>query len=437
MLNATHDPSLRSWVSSAQNPAGDFPIQNLPHAVFRRRAGEEGFRGGVAIGDQILDLSAACDRGAFSMSCSPIARAAGASALNGLMALGPAAWHQLRLELSRVLSEGANAASSLADCLVAQAEAEYALPVHIGDYTDFFTSWNHMINAGRIFLPDAPPLANFRHMPIGYHGRASTVAISGTPCVRPRGQTRPADANSPPGFAPCRMLDYEMELGILVGSGNRAGQPIPLSQAQDHLFGMVLLNDWSARDIQAWEAMPLGPFLAKNFLTSISPWVVTFEALEPYRCALPRCKEDPPALDYLDAGSDAKAGYDIQLEVRLQTLAAGQRSMLLSRSSYRRAYWGPAQLLAHHSSNGCQLRPGDLLGTGTQSGPGAAEQGCLLELTEGGRRPLRLENGEQRTYLQDGDSVSLHAWCEGHGLPRLGFGECRGMVLAAAGSWWK
>lgn len=281
-----------------------------------------------------------------------------------------------------------------------------------------------------MFLPDAPPLPNFKWLPIGYHGRASTVVVSGTPCRRPQGQTRPPGAAAP-SFGPSRRLDYEMELGLFIGPGSPGGRAMALHEAEDQVFGMVLLNDWSARDIQGWESMPLGPFLAKNFLTSIAPWIVTTEALAPYRCALPRTSEDPPPLSYLDPGAGPHASIDIELEVQLHTAASGDRAMRLSRSNYRHAYWAPAQLVAHHSSNGCRLRPGDLMGTGTQSGPGPGEQGCLLELTRGGRDPLVLPDGEQRSYLEDGDTVVLRAWCERPGAARIGFGECRGTVLPA------
>lgn len=428
MLNPTHDPALRSWVDSTQAAACDFPIQNLPHGVFRRRGSTEDFRGGVAIGEHILDLSQAAAAGVFAAEARAAARAAGASTLNDFMAMGAAAWRLLRSELSRVLRAGAPEAAQLAACLVPQSQAELAVPARIGDYTDFFTSYDHMVNAGRVFLPDAPPLPNFKWLPIGYHGRASTVVVSGTPCRRPPGQTRPPGAAAP-SFGPSRRLDYEMELGLFIGPGNLDGRAMALREAEDQVFGMVLLNDWSARDIQGWESMPLGPFLAKNFLTSISPWIVTAEALAPYRCALPRMADDPPALPYLDPGDGARPSIDIELEVELHTAASGDRAMRLSRCSYRHAYWAPAQLVAHHSSNGCRLRPGDLMGTGTQSGPGPGEQGCLLELTRGGRDPLVLPDGEQRSYLEDGDTVVLRAWCERPGAARIGFGECRGTVL--------
>ena len=420
MLNSTHDPSLRSWVDSAQAAGCDFPIQNLPHGVFRRRGSTEDFRGGVAIGEEILDLAQAAAKGVFRDVALAAAQAASAGSLNDFMALGASAW--------RLLRAGAPEAAQLATCLVPQALAEYAVPARIGNYTDFFTSYDHMVNAGRVFLPDAPPLPNFKWLPLGYHGRASTVVTSGTPCHRPHGQTRASGAAAPM-FGPCKRLDYEMELGIFIGPGNADGRAMALCEAEDQVFGMVLLNDWSARDIQGWESMPLGPFLAKNFLTSISPWIVTTEALVPYRCALQRTSDDPPPLSYLDPDAGARPSIDIELEVQLHTAASGERAMRLSRSNYRHAYWAPAQLVAHHCSNGCRLRPGDLMGTGTQSGPGPGEQGCLLELTRGGRNPLVLPDGQQRSYLEDGDTVVLRAWCERPGAARIGFGECRGTVM--------
>ncbi|MEO6276458.1 fumarylacetoacetase [Roseateles sp.] len=430
LLNATHDPALRSWVQSAQNPGCDFPIQNLPHGVFRRRGQDERFRGGVAIGSQILDLAAASETGAFSPALAAVMQAAQAPTLNGLMAMGPPAWRQLRGELSRVLRAGAAEQGQLASCLVAQADAEFALPASVGDYTDFFTSWHHMLNAGRIFQPDAPPLPNFRWLPIAYHGRSSTVDVSGAPVGRPHGQTR-LPGNSAPSFGPTQRLDYEFELAAWIGPGNARGSRIAVDEAEAHVFGFSILNDWSARDVQAWEAMPLGPFLAKNFLTSVSPWIVTLEALAPYRCPLPRTADDPPTLPHLQSTQPAELqGLDIQLQASLLTARGGAEEFPLSRSSFGHCYWSVAQMVAHHTEGGCALRPGDLLGTGTQSGPGDSELGCLLELTRGGQRPVLLANGEQRLYLEDGDTVCLRAWCERSGSARIGFGDCRGTVIS-------
>ncbi len=424
--NETHQPGLRSWVASAQQPGTDFPLQNLPHGIFRRRGSTEAWRGGVAIGDAILDMAAACAQGLFSGLAAEAAQAASASTLNGLMALGPAAWSALRLAVSRLLREDASEAIRLQLCLVAQAQAEYAVPARIGDYSDFFTSQYHALNAGRIFQPDNALLANFKWLPIGYHGRASTVAISGTGVLRPQGQTRAPGCA--PTFGPTHKLDYEVELGLFVGPGNPQGGPIPLAEAEQHAFGLCLLNDWSARDVQAWESMPLGPFMAKNFLTSVSPWVVTLEALAPFRLPMPRAADDPTALPYLQ--SSAPLALDIQLEAWL-TPAGSPDATRLSRTSYRHAYWGLAHMLAQHTSNGCALQPGDLLGTGTQSGPEPGEAGCLLELTQGGRTPLALPHGQVRSYLQDGDSVRLRGWCERPGHTRIGFGDCFGTVLPA------
>jgi fumarylacetoacetase len=432
MINQTHGSSLTSWVESANGPATDFPIQNLPHGVFRRRGSAEGFRGGVAIGEMILDMRAACAAGAFHGECAAAAEAAGRETLNGLMAMGPPAWSALRARLSQVLREGAAQEAMLRSCLVAQAEAEYAVPAQIGDYTDFFTSWHHMVNAGRIFQPDRPELPNFKWQPLAYHGRSSSVAISGTDVRRPQGQWRAPGGAEPPVFAPTERLDYEMELGFYVGMGNPLAQPIPIDRAESHIFGVCLLNDWSARDVQAWESLPLGPFLAKNFTTTVSPWVVTLEALAPYRSALTRGPADPLSLPHLRLPhGHAPPAFDIELSVGLRTQRSGGRAFQLSRSNFRHCYWALAQMLAHHAEGGCNLRPGDLMGTGTQSGPGEQEQGCLLELSQGGRVPVQLESGESRCFLEDGDTVVMQGWCERKGFARIGFGECSGTVLPA------
>jgi len=431
MLNETHDPSLTSWITSANRPDSDFPIQNLPHGVFRKRGSSEPFRGGVAIGDQILDMARASALGAFTGAAAEAARAAGASTLNGLMALGPAPWSALRLALSRALREGAVDAERLRGCLLPQADAEFEVPALIGDFTDFLTSFDHMMNAGRIFQPANPMLPNFRWLPIAYHARSSSVEVSGANFPRPLGQSRAPGAEVP-SFGPSRRLDYELELGAFVGPGNARGTAIPVNQAEGHLFGVVLLNDWSARDVQAWEALPLGPFMGKNFLTTISPWIVTLEALAPFRTTLPRSAEDPEELPYLRLNPDrVNAAFDIQLEVLLQTTKSGHEAMPITQRSARHFYWSLAQMVAHHTSNGCNLRPGDLLGTGTQSGPNDDEKGCLLELSHGGQKPITLPNGEQRAFLEDGDTVVMRGWCERAGHARIGFGECRGTVLPA------
>jgi fumarylacetoacetase len=430
MLNETHDPRLMSWVSSANARDTDFPLQNLPHAVFRRRDSGEAWRGGVAIGDRIVDMAAASSLGLFDGAAAQGAHLAGAAQLNGLMALGPVAWRALRLALSRALREGSPSHARMQACLVPQAEAEYAVPAQIGDFTDFLTSYDHMMNAGRIFQPANPLLPNFHWMPIAYHARSSSIEVSGANFPRPLGQAR-APGAAAPSFGPSRRLDYELEIGAFIGPGNARGTPIPLAEAEDHLFGIVLLNDWSARDVQAWEALPLGPFMGKNFLTTISPWIVTLEALAPFRTTLPRTRDDAEELPYLrHAPAQANAAFDIQLEVWLQT-ARSAAPMKLTRRSARHFHWSLAQMVAHHTENGCNLRAGDLLGSGTQSGPRDDEKGCLLELSHGGQRPITLPNGEQRAFLEDGDSVVMRGWCERDGHARIGFGECRGTVLPA------
>ena len=428
-LNSTHDPALRSWVESANTGRSDFPVQNLPHGVFKPRAGGPG-RGGVAIGDQVLDMAAATALGVFAPAAQAAAVAAGGATLNGLMALGQPAWRALRSELSRLLQQGAPEAARLRACLLPQDQVQMQLPATIGDYTDFFTSFHHMMNTARIMLPDAPPLPHFKWLPIAYHGRASSVLVSGTDVRRPWGQTRPAAADGSPLFQPCRRLDYELELGFWVGPGNALGTPIGIDQAESHIFGVSLFNDWSARDVQGWEMAPLGPFLAKNFASSVSPWIVTLDALAPFRCALARSADDPPTLHNLNP-ADPLPSFDLQLEAWLTTPGSAGQAMRLSRSSLRHGYWSLGQMLTHHTEGGCNLRPGDLLGTGTQSGPGPGEQGCLLELSQGGRQPVALPNGEQRSFLEDGDTLVLRGWGEAAGAVRIGLGECRGTVLPA------
>ncbi len=434
LLNETHDPALRSWVATAQATGADFPIQNLPFAIFRRAGRNEAWRGGVAIGDQVLDLAAVAASSVFTGLAAQAVQAAAQDKLNALMALGAPAWSALRLALSRALREGAPEQAALQAALVPQAEAEYDVPARIGDYTDFYTSVHHATNIGKQFRPDNPLLPNYKWVPIGYHGRASSIGVSGQRFARPQGQTMPPGA-SQPLFGPCKRLDIELELGIFVGSGNPLGEPVPMGQAEDHVFGICLLNDWSARDIQAWEYQPLGPFLSKNFATTISPWIVTLEALAPYRVAFTRPEGDPQPLPYLDGDANREQGaFDIQLEVGLQTprlREAAQAAAVICRTSYRHAYWTVAQMLTHHTVNGCNLQPGDLFGSGTLSGPTLDQAGALIELTQGGKNPVQLPNGEQRVYLEDGDAVVLRGWCEKPGAARIGFGECVGTVLPA------
>jgi fumarylacetoacetase len=433
-LNETHDPLLRSWLVSANAPKGDFPIQNLPFGVFRRKDSGEEFRGGVAIGDQVLDLAAAHTAGVFDGPAAKAAMACCLPALNEFMAMDAPAWSALRLSLSRALRAGSPLEPKLRACLVPQAEAEYAVPAAIGDFTDFYASVHHATAVGALFRPDQPLLPNYKWLPIAYHGRSSSIGVSGEKFHRPRGQLKPQEAMSP-SLAPSARLDYELELGIFIGVGNSQGVPIDLAAAEGHVFGLVLLNDWSARDIQAWEYQPLGPFLAKNFATTISPWIVTLEALAPFRTAWTRPAEDPQPLPHLEPGDGrTRAAFDVRLETWLETATMRETRAapaLLANTSFRLAYWTIGQLVAHHTSNGCNLRPGDLLGTGTQSGPEPEEAGSLLELSRGGKKPVKLPNGEKRTFLEDGDAVILRAHCEREGFARIGFGECRGEVLPA------
>ena len=433
-LNETHAPTLKSFVSSANDGISDFPIQNLPFAVFRRAGSDQPFRGGVAIGDQIVDLARLHRARLLSGVAAAACEAASATTLNALMAHGNAASTALRLALSRLLRAGSAHEAEMLACLVAQSDAEYALPAHIGDYTDFYTSVYHATNIGRQFRPDNPLLPNYKWVPIGYHGRASSIVISGQSFPRPAGQLMPPGAQSPT-LAPCKRMDYELEMGIFVGSGNALGARIGIDDAESHVFGLCLLNDWSARDIQGWEYQPLGPFLSKNFASTISPWIVTLEALAPYRQRFTRANDDPQPLPYLDSAALRSEGaFDIQLEVLIETaLMREQRSAphRICLTSYRHAYWTISQLVAHHTVNGCNLQPGDLLGTGTLSGPTESEAGALIELTHGGKLPITLPNGESRAFLADGDSITLRAHCEKPGAPRVGFGACTGTVLPA------
>jgi fumarylacetoacetase len=426
-VDHTHDPSLRSWVESADGHQ-DFPIQNLPFGVFRRRDTEEVGRVGVAIGDMILDIAACQAERRFTGVAATAAAACAGPTLNALMALGAGP----RAELRRRVSELLSADSADEGLLVPQRDAELLLPARIGDYTDFYASVQHATNVGSMFRPDNSLLPNYKWVPIGYHGRASSIVLSGTPVCRPAGQSRPPDAPAP-SFGPSRSLDYEMELGVFVAVGNVLGEPVPIGRAEDRIFGFCLVNDWSARDIQAWEYQPLGPFLAKNFATTISPWVVTLEALEPFRAPAPaRPPGDPAPLPYLDSRRNTEAGaIAVTVEVYLSSARmreAGLPPERLSRGSVADLYWTPAQLVAHHTSNGCDLRPGDLLATGTISGPTKESRGCLLELTWRGAEPLTLPTGESRKFLEDGDEVIMRGYCEREGAIRIGFGDCRGTV---------
>jgi fumarylacetoacetase len=433
-LDETHDPRARSWVGSANQIDCDFPIQNLPFAEFRRKDSAEEFRGGVAIGDQIVDLAALAKLGVFQTQAAQGLRAGGLSSLNSLMQLGPGVSSAVRRALFEGLLEGSRLQAALQSCLVAQREAQYALPARIGDYTDFYTSIHHATAVGRMMRPDNPLLPNYQWIPIGYHGRSSSIGVSGQTFRRPRGQRLPPGA-AHPIVTPSQRLDYELELGVFVGSGNSPGAPIPIADAEEHIFGMCLLNDWSARDLQAWEYQPLGPFLAKNFATTISPWIVTLQALAPFRVPFGRPEGAPPPLPYLSSSWNRDSGaIDIRLDALIQSAAMRDRHEpphRLSSTTFRHAYWTIAQLIAHHTINGCDLRAGDLLGTGTQSGPTPEEAGSLLELSAGGSQPIQIGPDEHRTFLEDGDSVIFRGWCEKPGAVRIGFGDAQGRVLPA------
>jgi len=437
--NETHDPKLKSWVDAANDGKSDFPLQNLPFGVFRRAGKNDDFRGGVAIGDQILDLSAAVRANIFSGDAAEAAAMASGTTLNELMGADPGLASSLRLALSRVLREGSAQEGRARACLVPMKDAEMGIPATIGDFTDFFSSVFHATNTGGMFRPDNPLLPNYKHVPIAYHGRASSIRVgtSNTPQAFPRpvGQTKPADAPGPL-FGPSKRLDYELEIGLWIGRGNPLGSRIGIAEAESHVFGVNLLNDWSARDIQGWEYQPLGPFLAKNFATTISPWIVTLEALAPYRtAAFARPEGDPQPMAYLDSERNrTMGGLDLQLEVLLLTpkmRAAGVAPARLSASNFRDSYWTIAQFVAHHTVGGCNLQSGDLLGSGTQSGPTKDQYGSMLELSWGGKNPVELPNGEKRTFLEDGDTLILKGACERAGFARIGFGDAAGTVLPA------
>lgn len=434
-IDATHDPALRSWVESANEDDSDFPIQNLPFGRFRRAGSSQAWRIGVAIGDQVLDLRAAREHAPWPADVAATLAPLAAGDLNTFMAAGSAARRALRTALSQALAHGSAQQQALAPCLLPQSAIELTVPCAIGDYTDFYTGIHHATTVGRLFRPDNPLLPNYQWVPIGYHGRSSSIVASGHPVRRPLGQARPADAQQP-SFGPSQRLDYEVELGFLVGPGNALGQPIAIDDAEDHLFGVTLFNDWSARDIQPWEYQPLGPFLSKNFASTISPWVVTMEALAPFRAPLQRPSGSAEPLPYLDSRATREKGaIAVRLEAWLQTAAmraAGEAPVRLSSArSDEAAFWTPAQLVAHHTSGGCNLQPGDLFGSGTLSGPAPDQAGSLLELSQGGKQAIRLPNGESRTFLADGDTLMLRGICERPGVRRIGFGECAGTVLPA------
>jgi len=434
-LNRTHDPKRTSWIESANTAETDFPLQNLPMGVFRT-VDDPLPRIGNAIGDHILDLAASARAGLLPES---LVAACQQPTLNSLMVLGSPAWSALRARLSDLL--GADSCpvgpvrTRVESCLLPLAEAEMLLPASVGDYTDFYASIFHATNVGTMLRPDQPLLPNYKWVPIGYHGRGSSIVVSGSPVRRPCGQHKPG-ATLAPSFGPSQNLDYELELGAFVGPGNPLGARVPIADASAQLFGVVLLNDWSARDIQTWEYQPLGPFLAKNFATSISPWVVTFDALAPFcTAAFSRAPGDPAPLPYLaDPSDQAQGGLDLTLEVWLLTAAMRVKGLSphrVSSGNFSSMYWTLAQLVAHHTSNGCNLQPGDLLGSGTVSGATKDSRGCLLELTWRGTEPLALPNGEIRKFLEDGDEVILRGYGDRPGARRIGLGECRGMILPA------
>jgi fumarylacetoacetase len=436
-LDHTHDPDARSWLASANAAEGDFPIQNLPFGVFRRAGSAEAWRGGIALGDQVIDLAELARGDLLDGLAADACRAAARPALNAFLAMGPQAWRALRHAVFALFREGGAAEDARSQLLVPQAAAEHRVAMQIGDYTDFYTSIDHALNIGKLFgIADVSP--NFRWLPIAYHGRVSSIGTSGQQVRRPMGQVKPPGAETPV-LAACAALDYELELGLVVGQGNALGEAVPVAQADEHLFGICLLNDWSARDIQGWEMAPLGPFQAKNFATTISPWIVTLDALVPCRCAWTRAPGEPQPLPYLDAPVLREAGaFDIRLQVWLESAARRAASMgpvRLTETSFRHQYWTPAQMLAHHTVGGCNLQPGDLLGSGTISGPTAGEAGAMMELTQAGRSPLQIPGPagttETRGFLADGDTVIFRGHCQAPGFARIGFGECRGTVLPA------
>ena len=434
LLNETHNPALSSWVESANNENCDFPIQNLPFASFKRKSATEELRGGVAIGDQIVDLKALHALNVFEGDAQTALSACCNQQLNDFMSMGKQYWSALRKALSAALTQGSALEAQIVSCLVAQADAEYALPCHIGDYTDFYTSIHHATSVGKKFRPDNPLLPNYKWVPIGYHGRSSSIEVSGSDFKRPKGQTKAPTATEP-SFGACKRLDYELEVGVFIGNGNELGEPISIDNAEDHIFGICLFNDWSARDIQGWEYQPLGPFLSKSFASTISPWIVTSEALAPYRSQWTRDEADPQPMPYLESTQNrAQGSLDLNLEVLIATESmrnASQAPVQLSQSNFKDSYWTVAQMVAHHTVNGCNLRAGDMFGSGTQSGPNPEEAGSMLELSNAGSEPITLPNGETRTFLEDGDCVTMKGWCKKDGAARIGFGEVSATILAA------
>lgn len=423
-----------SWVASANSADTDFPIENLPFGRFVLAHDDNAEpRVGVAIGDQILDCQALERSGCIPAEDAAFFAPLAAGDLNAFMALGGHARRRVRDRLTALLSAEAKEkgmATGLAGCLVPQSQVEMVMPCRVGDYTDFYASIHHATAVGRLFRPDNPLLPNYKWVPIGYHGRSSTLGVSGAQIARPSGQIKPPEGH--PVFGPCQRLDFELEVGFFIGQGNQLGSPIPIAQAHDQLFGLCLLNDWSARDIQSWEYQPLGPFLSKNFATTISPWIVTQEALAPFRVAYERPAEDPAPLGYLeDEENRRRGGFDLHLQISIQTAEMRARHLpahVLATTNLRYSYWTAAQLITHHASNGCLLQAGDLLGSGTMSGPDSSEAGSLLELTRGGKEPLVLPSGESRRFIEDGDAIEITGFCQNANAVRIGMGSCRASI---------
>ncbi len=435
-MNVTNDPNLTSWIESANEAGCDFPIQNLPFGLFTV-AGDDRPRIGVAIGDMVMDCGALGRCGLLDDHCDPAARdALAATSLNEFLGLGRAHWSTVRERMSALLRSDMpvlkDDMDAREDCFFPMAEVTLHLPMQIGDYTDFYASLTHATNIGSMFRPDNPLMPNWKHLPVGYHGRASSIVVSGTPITRPAGQTIAADGADPTD-GNVRLLDYELEVAFVMGPGNEMGDRIDIESSRDHLFGVMLMNDWSARDIQKWEYQPLGPFNSKNFATTVSPWIVTLEALEPFMVdGPPRSEDDPENLEYLV--SDQDFGVDIDLTVSIASEGmrdSGAEPTLISRGNYSDMYWTMSQMLAHHTSTGCPMRPGDMYASGTVSGAGEDSRGCLLERTWRGQNPITLGDGTERKFLADGDEVIIRGWCETEGSARIGFGECRGVVIPA------
>jgi fumarylacetoacetase len=438
-VNETHDPSLSSWIESANSPDTDFPIQNLPFGVFSRK-GDAERRIGVAIGDQIVDVGESLSANLWTGKARDVARWCDRPNLNELMAAPRDSLSEFRARLSELLSGSPGDTSVInplpPGALVPMSDAQLFVPAEIGDYTDFYASIYHATNVGKLFRPDNPLLPNYKHVPIGYHGRASSIVISGTDVTRPKGQTLPTGSTDPV-FGPTQMLDYEAEVGFFVGRGTELGAGVPIEKAEEHIFGICLVNDWSARDMQSWEYQPLGPFLSKNFATTVSPWVVTWEALEPYRVpSFFRPSGDPRPLPHLSSEKDRnEGGLDLNIEVYIRSMLMREgrlRPFRLSLASLADMYWTPAQMITHHASNGCNLRPGDLFASGTVSGPDSGSRGCMLELTRRGAEPIVLPTGEERKFLHDGDEIILRAYFQRDGAARIGLGECAGLIVASS-----